>query len=104
MNRRKLSHVVAAGILAALLMLPGPVMAQPTHHRVPVDLWSWLAGLWGREVSGLGAGGVQGQKAGLGIDPNGGTPTGPSKATGPSTPPSGDTLQGDQGLGIDPNG
>ncbi len=59
MNRRKLSHVIAAGALAALLVLPGAALAQPNHHRgAPVDLWSWLAGFWklGNLVSGSGEG------------------------------------------------
>ncbi len=105
MNRRKLSHVTAAGLLAALLMLPGPALAQSPHHRVPVDLWSWLAGAWQRGMVSLGVGGL-GEKAGLGIDPNGGVPSGQGGATGQGAPTGSpaDTLRGDQGLGIDPNG
>src|SRR3954452_1599880 len=82
MNRRKLSHVIAAGILAALLVLPGPAMAQSTHNRGPVDFWSWLAGFWSRGMSSLGAGSGLGMKQGLGIDPNGGAPTGSGGSTG----------------------
>ncbi|MFL6262508.1 MAG: hypothetical protein ACJ76Y_22655 [Thermoanaerobaculia bacterium] len=103
MNRRKLSHVIAAGILAALLALPGPALAaQPTHHRGPVDFWSWLAGFWSRGVSSLGSGSGLQQKAGLGIDPNGGTSTGSGGSTGQSVPAGGTTS--DAGPGIDPNG
>jgi hypothetical protein len=105
MNRRKLSHVTAAGLLAALLMLPGPALAQSTHHRASADLWSWLAGAWQRGMVSLGVGGLE--KGGMEIDPNGGAPKGQGGATGSSTP-TGATMgvahQGDQGLGIDPNG
>jgi len=101
MNRRKLSHVIVAGILAALLVLPGPALAQATHHRGPVDFWSWLAGLWSRGVSTLGSGSGIGLKQCLGIDPNCGGSTGSSTPTGTT---SGATTPGDQGHGIDPNG
>lgn len=106
MNRRKLSHVIAAGILAALLVLPGPAAAQSTHHRGPVDFWSWLAGFWswGSLSGGSSAGSVR--KAGLGIDPNG-APTGSGGSTGQSTPTGGTTsgaTVGDVDPGIDPNG
>ena len=107
MNRRKLSHVIAAGILAALLVLPGPALAQPTHHRGPVDFWSWLAGFWGRGVSSLGSGSGLGLKQGLGIDPNGGGSTGSGGSTGQSAPTGGTTSgasTGDGSPGIDPNG
>lgn len=99
MNRRKLSHVIAAGILAALLALPGPALAQSAHHRGPVDFWSWLAGIWSRGVASLGSGSGVGQKAGLGIDPNGGTQPGSGGSTGQSTPAGGtsSTTPGDAG-------
>jgi len=89
MTRRKLSHVIAAGILAALLMLPGPALAEVPHHRGPVDFWSWLAGFWSRGVASLGSWSGPGLKAGLGIDPNGGTSTGSGGSTGQSTPAGG---------------
>ena len=102
MNRRKLSHVIAAGILAALLVLPGPALARSTHHRGPVDFWSWLAGFWSQGVSSLGSGSGLGQKAGLGIDPNGGGSTGSSAPAGTT---SGATSPGEQGGdGIGSNG
>ena len=91
MTRRKLSHVIAAGILAALLVLPGPALAAAPHHRGPVDFWSWLAGLWSRGVSSVGAGSGLGLKAGLGIDPNGGGSTGSGGSTGQSSPTGGTT-------------
>ena len=97
MTRRTLPHVIAAGLLTALLLLPGPAMAQPLPHRASVvELWSWLAGFWSRGVESLeGEMGMR-TKGGPGIDPNGAAPA--------PTPPSGDTPQGDQGHGIDPNG
>lgn len=102
MTRRKLSHVIAAGILAALVLLPGPASAAPLHPRGSVDLWSWLAGFWSRGISSLGSRSGVGQKQGLGIDPNGGTSGGTGSSTGGTT--SGATIQGEQGHGIDPNG
>jgi hypothetical protein len=100
MNRRKLSHVIVAGILAALLVLPGPALAQSTHHRGPVDFWSWLAGLWSRGVSTLGSGSGLGQKAGLGIDPNGGGgSTGSSAPTGTTSGATSPSEQGHDGIG-----
>lgn len=110
MNRRKLFHVIAVGLLVGLLMVPGAALAQPAHHvRSPVDFWSWLAGFWGGGVSGgVGGAAVRGEKAGLGIDPNGGTPTGSGGAAGQGTSTgattSGSASPGDQGHGIDPNG
>jgi hypothetical protein len=106
MNRRKLSHVTAAGILAALLMLPGQAMAQSPHHRASGDLWSWLAAAWHHGMASLGAGGM-GEKQGLGIDPNGGNPTGQGGATGQSAPTGSTTMPtgpSGQGYRIDPNG
>jgi len=88
MNRRKLSHVTAAGLLAALLMLPGPALAQSPHHRVSGDLWSWLAGAWQRGMVSLGVGGL-GEKAGPGIDPNGSPLTGQGGSSGQGTPKGG---------------
>src|SRR5947199_1221976 len=100
MTRRKLSHVIAAGILATLLALPGPALAAAPHHRGPaVDFWSWLAGLWSQGVASLGSGSGVGQKAGLGIDPNGGTPTG---SGGSADGAASSTTPGGQGHGIDP--
>jgi hypothetical protein len=87
MNRRKLFHVIAVGLLVGLLMVPGAALAQPAHHvRGPVDFWSWLAGFWGGGVSGLRLPSGLEQKQGLGIDPNGGTSVGQGGATGQSTP------------------
>jgi len=106
MNRRKLSHVIAAGILAALLALPGPAGAQSIHHRGSgsVDFWSWLAGFW--SWGGSGGGGRSGsvRKVGPGIDPNGGG-NGSGGSTGQSAP-TGDSGAwiGGAGLGVASNG
>src|SRR4051794_38717454 len=86
MNRRKLSHVIAAGMLAALLAMPGPVMATTNRDHGPVDLWSWLAGLWSRGTASLGLSSGLEEKAGPGIDPNGGSPAGSGGSTSQSTP------------------
>ncbi len=107
MNRRKLSHVIAAGILAALLVLPGPAAAQSTHHRGPVDFWSWLAGFWGSGVFSVGSSGGSVRKAGLGIDPNGGGTSGSGGSTGQGTPAGGSSSGawiGGAGLGVASNG
>jgi hypothetical protein len=103
MNRRKLSHVIAAGILAALLVLPGPALAQSTHHRSPVDFWSWLAG-W---ISNLGSWSGSVQKVGPGVDPNGGGSTGSGGSTGQSALTGGTTsgaTGGGTGPGTEQNG
>lgn len=107
MNRRTLSHVIAAGILAALLVLPGPALAEVSHHRGPVDFWSWLAGFWSQGVSSLGSWSRLEQKAGPGIDPNGGVPPGSGGSTGQSNPTGGTTSGATVGYGspgIGPNG
>jgi len=75
MTRRKLSHVIAAGILAALLALPGPALAEvPRAHTASV--WQLLAKLWRHEVDALLHRDRLLRKEGYGIDPNGGKPTG----------------------------
>ena len=108
MNRRKLSHVIAAGLLAGLLGFPGAALAQPVHRGVTADLWSWLAGFWSRGVTGLRVPSGMEQKAGPGIDPNGGNPPSSGGATVQGTPTgsptSGSTSHRDAGPGIDPNG
>lgn len=102
MNRRKLSRITAAGLLAALLALPA--QAAVPHGRVPGNAWEWLTSLWQSRIAALWPGSEAAQKEGHGIDPNGGSqpvPTGP----GPSISPNGGTIDtNDQGHGIDPNG
>jgi hypothetical protein len=83
MNRRKLSHVIAAGILAALLMLPGPVMARAPRTRAAAGTWQSLGKAW-HELEALLLRGGMLQKEGYGIDPNGSKPPG-SSGTTPST-------------------
>jgi hypothetical protein len=104
MNRRKLSCIIVAMALVTTLALPGPASAAPRGHVPGADAWAWFSGLWNRAVAVLVPGGQAIQKAGLGIDPNGGTPASGSGATGQSSGTSGTTGQGDAGLGIDPNG
>ena len=89
MNRQKLSRRIAAGILAALLVLPGAAWAQPTDTRGPASLLEWLAHLWQSGVSILWSA----DEAPADDDP-GSTPAS-------ETPPPG---EGDQGGGFDPNG
>lgn len=76
MNRRKLPHVIAVGILAALLALPGPAGASSLQARNVGSMWQWLVSLWSHEFSALSSrnGGLE--KEGPGIDPNGGKPAG----------------------------
>ena len=102
MNRRRLSHVIAAGLLAGLLGLPGSALAQPVHRGVPADLWSWFAGFWSRGMvrQSVHVPRALEEKAGLGIDPNGGKPAG----SGGTTSTTGLAGSGDPGHGIDPNG
>lgn len=107
MNRRKLPHVVAVGVLAALLALPGPALAQGGHSRVSAGVLEWLAGLWGRAMAIQDASLRPTQKEGYGIDPNGGRSAAAGGSTGQSATGSG-TATGsvihDEGYGIDPNG
>lgn len=83
MHQRKLSHVIAGGLLAALLALPAPAQAAGRNLGT-VELWDWLAGMWERGIAGLWAGDGGTEEQDLGIDPNGE----PAPA----------------GAGIDPNG
>jgi hypothetical protein len=82
MNRRKLSHVIAAGILAALLVLPGPALAEAPRTR-EVSPWQSLAKLWQHELAALLSKDRLLRKEGYGIDPNGSKPTG-SNSVNPS--------------------
>jgi hypothetical protein len=104
MNRRKLSHVIAVGVLAVLLTLPGTALAQGRRTRGPASVSDWLTCLWQRGISVLLPGSQVIEKLGPGIDPNGGKPTG---AGGTTSPDGGTTsvpsVQGDQGFGIGPN-
>jgi hypothetical protein len=82
MNRRKLSHGIAAGLLVGMVAMPGPAGARGVERHVATDVWSRLvAMLWSRTVSNL----VPWQKQGLGIDPNGGN-SGSGGSSGQSAP------------------
>lgn len=96
MRQRKLSHVIVAGILLALLTLPAPVHAA-TQARGTIELWDWLAGVWERGIAALAVWDGGTEKAGLGSDPDG--------ATAPQyleSDPEGGTAPA--GIGIDPDG
>lgn len=85
----RISRVVVAGLLLAVLALPMPARAEAVGRSNLDGAWSWLASLWERGISALwSASGDPDQ--GHGIDPNGITTT-----------VVGDP---DQGHGIDPNG
>jgi hypothetical protein len=92
MNRRKLSHIIAAGILAALLALPGPAGAG-TPRAQDLNIWQSLAKLWQNELAALQWDGLH-RKEGYGIDPNGGKPTGSNSTTPPPVIPAGTTGPG----------
>lgn len=106
MHKRKLHHVIAGGLLAALLALPAPAQAAGRTLGT-VELWDWFEGLWGRGIAVLWAGGAT-QKLGHGIDPNGEKaghgidPNGEPEPAGAGIDPNGTTEPAD--LGIDPNG
>lgn len=91
MNRQKLSQRIAAGILAALLVLPGAAWAQPTDTRGPAGLLEWLARLWQEGVSVLWSADEAPPAEGQGGNTGGETPTTP-------------VGEGDDGHGWDPNG
>lgn len=97
MNRRKLSHIIAAGFLAAVLALPAPARATSGGTRGPAGSWEWLAGLLQRGISALW------QKEGYGIDPNGKPSTGTGAGGAPGTA-TGGTGPGDGAVVLDPNG
>ncbi|HEY4563162.1 MAG TPA: hypothetical protein VIJ36_09295 [Thermoanaerobaculia bacterium] len=97
MNRRKLSHVIAAGILAALLVLPGPALAEAlgTHD---VSVWQSIAKLWQHELAAALSKGRVFRKEGYGIDPNGSKPAG-SNLVNPD-PSSGSNNESTSGSGL----
>jgi hypothetical protein len=96
MNRRKLSHVIAAGILAALLVLPGPALAEARRVH-DASVWKSLAKLWQHELAAaLSKGRVR--KEGYGIDPNGSKPAG-SNLVNP-TPGNGSNNGSTSGAGL----
>jgi hypothetical protein len=105
MNRRKLSHVVAGGILAVLLALPGPALASSLQARTVESMWQRLAGLWQQHFSVLPREQTVLRKEGYGIDPNGGRSAGAGGSSSPSTPTSGTgSIDHGAGFGVNPNG
>ena len=103
MNRRKLPHVVAVGVLATLLALPGPALAAPSRVKTSdaKGHWQWLVKLLPPEFSVMLSGNGLFQKEGPGIDPNGGRSGGtnaPLVLVDPNT--STPTIQRSAGPGI----
>ncbi|HEV2856170.1 MAG TPA: hypothetical protein VHC97_25500 [Thermoanaerobaculia bacterium] len=93
MTQRKLSRVIAAGLLTATLALPAQAHAAATRTRGPVNVWEWIARLWQRGISAVVPESGVGRKEGPGFDPNGskapspeeGSGTGGDALTGPAT-------------------
>jgi hypothetical protein len=104
MTQRKLSRIIAAGILAAVLALPAPAHAAFNRTRGPVNLWEWMVRVWERGISAVVPERGVDQKEGLGIDPNGGKPAGQG-GSGSGTVPDNGTATPQDGLGssIDSN-
>lgn len=105
MNQRTIRRAITAGVLAAVLALPGPVHAAGPGNSGSANLWDWLSSLWERGIFVLwplsaasGSAGPGG--SGPGADPNGGTAQGEQ---GPEADPN-SVNSGDQGPGADPNG
>lgn len=88
MKNRKLSHAVAAGLLATVLGVPGIARAEGGREAGSIGAWEWLVSLWEEGVSALWAGSEKPPQPEPGILPGGGE-------AGSQT---------DQGHGIDPNG
>lgn len=87
MTERKLSRIIAAGILATVLALPTPAHATFNRTRGPVSVWEWMARAWERGISALvPERGVE-RKEGYGIDPNGGRPAGQGQSVGTDLDP-----------------
>lgn len=104
MTQRKLSRIIAAGILAAVLALPAQAHAAPHRTRGPLSAWEWILRVWQRGIEAVMPESGAGRKEGLGIDPNGGKPAG-QNGSGYVIPDGGATsAQDSEGYGIDPNG
>ena len=105
MTQRKLSHIIAAGLLAAVLALPAQAHAATTRTRGPVSVWEWIARVWQRGISAVVPESGTGRKEGPGFDPNGSRTPSQGEAGGidggTSTTPA---TSNDTGGGIDPNG
>ena len=96
MNRRKLSYVIATGILAALLVLPGPVVAKSPPNQ-DISVWKSLTKFWQHELAAILSGNRIFRKEGYGIDPNGSKPAG-SNLANPS-PGNGSSNESNSGAG-----
>jgi hypothetical protein len=101
--RRSVAALVALALVSAVLLGPGAAHARPRGvDRSPFigepadllwnELWAWAAGRF--DAIGGGLGGFL-ERAGWGMDPNGGGGTGTSGST---------TASPDAGWGMDPNG
>lgn len=84
MNHRKLSRLVAAGALTALLALPAIARADVASAAESGGFWKWISNVWQQGISAIWAE----SEAGPGFDPNGGA----------------SNSLGDVGPGFDPNG
>jgi hypothetical protein len=103
MTHRKLSRIVAIGILAVVLALPGPVWAAAGQPRGPAaSVFDWLSGLWERGISALWSWSEAGQKSGSVDSGSSSTGQSPTSSTPTGTTGSGDET--DNGAGFDPNG
>jgi hypothetical protein len=88
MKNRKLSQWVAAGLLAAVLGVPGIARAEGGREAGSIGAWEWLVSLWEEGVSALWSGSEK--------------PPQPEPGVGPGEGEAGSET--DQGLGVDPNG
>jgi hypothetical protein len=108
MNPRKLSRVIASGMLMALLALPVPAQAATIRTPGPAGVWEWMVQVWQRGVSAVVPGHGVERKQGPGFDPNGLRTTGQGgdqRKEGPGFDPNGlrTTGQDGEGQGGDPN-
>ena len=88
MKNRKLSRIVAAGLLAAVLGAPGIARAEGGREAGSIGAWEWLVSLWIDGVAALWSGSYKTPPVVLGIVPGGG----------------GVESEADAGPGVDPNG
>lgn len=86
MRNRKLSRIITAGCLAALLALPGAASADTGGPGA----WEWLVNFWQEGLSALWTSG----ESAPGPAPGSESGTGGAESNGDD----------DQGHGIDPNG
>ena len=88
MKNRKLSRMIAAGLLAAVLGAPGIARADEGREAGSIGAWEWLVSLWEEGISAVWAGSEKPPQPEPGIVPGDG----------------GTQSETDQGHGIDPNG